>query len=244
MTQHQQKDKLRAIMEDNLNIDPTQKPIVEKYVDVRKLVLVEKPPTNTKIDILNQETITAAYALMDEKLNPMILNFASDKRPGGGCFNGSLAQEESLFYRSLYHLALPNNMYPLKDWDAIYSKNVEFIRDVDFNRIEPRIISCLAIAAVKNPVVLDLYPPIYSQQDEQLMIAKIESVFKIAAEHKHDSLVVGAFGCGVYNNPSILVAKMFLNAIKKYGGHFKKIVFAILDTKGHTIKIFKNVIQA
>ena len=244
------KDQLRSIMEENLEIEPgveyalfgsvpirqPKKPM--KYFDIRKLKLEEKPPTNTIISVINCDTAKAAYDLLeiktpgsDEKYNPMILNFASDKRPGGGCYNGSMAQEESLFYRSLYHLSLPQNMYPLKAFEAIYSPDVAFIRDLEYKIIPPKYISCLAIPAIRHPQFPDHTntKQIYSAADRETMTAKIEAVFKIAAEYKHDALVLGAFGCGVFRNPPEEVANIFDGAIKKYGGHFKKIVFAILD---------------
>lgn len=39
-------------------------------------------------------------------LNPLVLNMASPKRPGGGFRNGSAAQEENIFRRSNYFQVL------------------------------------------------------------------------------------------------------------------------------------------
>lgn len=242
------KDKMRAIMEENLDIEPTRQPPKPiKYFDIRKLKLEEKAPAPAmKPIIINCDTTKAAYDLLssgpDEKYNPLILNFASDKKPGGGCYNGSIAQEESLFYRSLYHLSLPQNMYPLKAFEAVYSPDVVFVRDLEYKIIAPKYISCLAIPAIRHPKFPDVTNThqLYSDADRETMTAKIEAVFKIAAEHKHDALVLGAFGCGVFRNPPEEVAKIFNQAIKKYGGHFKKIVFAILDRTGENINAFQK----
>lgn len=40
---------------------------------------------------------------------------------------------------------------------------------------------------------------------------KIDMIFKVGIKHDHKQLVLGALGCGVFNNPTEEVAKMFKN---------------------------------
>ncbi len=63
------------------------------------------------------------------------------------------------------------------------------------------------------------------------MEQKIDALFKVAIKNKHDSLILGALGCGVFKNPPEVVAELFRQAVVKYGCHFKKIGFAVLTTK-------------
>ena len=241
---------LVKIMEENLDVEPAERLPKSVKLDIRLLVKadtaneaksVDKTPS---ITVCNEDTAMAAYRLHDQGLNPLILNFASDKRPGGGCYNGARGQEECLFYRSLYHLTLAENMYPLKPCDVVYSPSVPFFRDADFRKIDKvRKLACLAVAAVRHPELTDDKTAYLLPQDKEMMRLKIEAVFHVAAKHKHKALVLGALGCGAFGNPAEQVAKMFQGAIAKYGHSFSHIVFAILDTSNdkHTIQTFQQV---
>lgn len=240
------KQQLIKIMEENLETEPTDPvPKSIKY-DIRRVR--EAPAANERkasVTVVNEDTATVAYQLLDQGLNPLVLNFASDKRPGGGCYNGAQAQEECLFYRSLYHLTLTENLYPLKPCDAVYSPSVPFIRDTEFRKTDRvRKLACLAIAAIRHPE-LDSKDQYALAHDKELMRLKIEAVFHIAAEHKHDALVLGAFGCGVFCNPPEQVALLFKEAIVQYGHSFSQIVFAVLDTSDtkNLFKLFQRVLE-
>jgi uncharacterized protein (TIGR02452 family) len=62
----------------------------------------------------------------------------------------------------------------------------------------------LACVALRKP---KLHDGKYSKDDYRVMTDKIESMFTIGVNQKHDSLVLGAFGCGVFYNPPAEVAK-------------------------------------
>jgi uncharacterized protein (TIGR02452 family) len=60
---------------------------------------------------------------------------------------------------------------------------------------------------------------------------KIGNVFSIAYHQKHDSLILSAFGCGVFRNPPKFthIANLFASVINQYAGFFDTVVFAIVD---------------
>jgi len=60
-----------------------------------------------------------------------------------------------------------------------------------------------------------------------LMDNKIDSMFRIAYQHNIEGLILGAFGCGAFSNPTETVIKLFNNAISQYDKCFKYIGFAI-----------------
>lgn len=62
------------------------------------------------------------------------------------------------------------------------------------------------------------------------MKQKIGLILDVASHHHHDSLVLGAFGCGAFNNPPKHVAQLFREALThpEYVGRFKKVVFGVL----------------
>jgi len=105
-------------------------------------------------------------------------------------------------------------------------------------------VSFVAVAAVRNPRLYndDTYASLY---DEAIMRAKIDAVFAIGAIHKHDSLILGPIGCGAFGNPPHVIANMFADSIAKYGMHFKRIVFAIFDSRNDgNLAVFQRVFRA
>jgi uncharacterized protein (TIGR02452 family) len=65
---------------------------------------------------------------------------------------------------------------------------------------------------------------------------KIRTIFRIALENNHDSMVLGAFGCGVFRLHSDEVAKLFCDVLNEseFKNRFKKLVFAIYEGKPST----------
>jgi uncharacterized protein (TIGR02452 family) len=119
-------------------------------------------------------------------------------------------------------------LYPLKDDEVLYSPEVTIIKDKrsnNYQMIKEVVVSMYACAALRKP---NLINGKYYDNDYQRMSDKIESMFIMGIAMKHDSLVLGAFGCGAFHNPPTEVAKIFSIMTKKYGKYFKKIGFAIL----------------
>lgn len=250
----------RSIMFENINLteeirqkypERIEKSINEsvKYGDVRKLDLPEcKSETDAVISIVNEDSADAGYYLQKQGLNPLVLNMASEISPGGGWRKGSTAQEESLFYRSLYYLALENRgYYPLDIYAGIYTPDVFFFRSrqLDGYKLlsyeDCSFISCVAMPALRKPTLNT--DGTYLDAEREVMIEKIRGIFKIAILNKHDSLVLGAFGCGAFGNNPVEVAKMFKEVLPDYSKYFKKIQFAILDYNGSkNLSIFKNIL--
>ena len=65
---------------------------------------------------------------------------------------------------------------------------------------------------------------------------KIRTILRIALDNNHDSLVLSALGCGVYDCKSEEVAKLFANVFEEeeFRNKFKKVTFAILETTDQT----------
>jgi len=183
------------------------------------------------IEVCNSDTFDLAIDYVNQGYYPMVLNMASAFKPGGGVANGKSAQEEELFRRSNSHLTHLPEWYPLETDAVIYSPEITICKNSRPNKykyIKEVKVAMIACAAIKCPKLINQK---YSVDDYACTYAKIESLFKIGICHGHDSLVLGALGCGVYYNPPAEVAEIFSIMVDKYGKYFKKIGFAILVVK-------------
>lgn len=229
------------------------------YDDLRRLKIEDfEAKESAQIRVVNGDTFDVARLLQEEGLSPLVLNMASCFKPGGGWRNGAKAQEESLFYRSTYAISLENCLdldtdrewrYPLKLYSGVYSPDIYVFRDnAKSNYTFMRKKDCfwvdmVAISALKRPKLTN--DGHLNEKDRLITYHKIEGIFKIALENGHDSLVLGALGCGAYQNPPEDVAKIFQMVIRHYERYFRRITFAIIDDKNSNgnLSIFKRIFQ-
>ena len=207
----------------------------------RQQMLSERARCSTSIRVANQTTLAGARDLLSESESPVLcLNFASAKNPGGGFLSGSQAQEESLARASaLYHCIHDQRGYYdvnracgtcLYTDHMIYSPDVPVFRDDDDQLIsDPYVISIVTSPAVNLGALLNNHPD-EADQVPEIMAARIEKVLSLAVSRGYDSLVLGAWGCGVFRNDPKSVASWFANALNgDFAGAFQRITFAVLD---------------
>lgn len=213
--------------------------------DVRTLDIFVSDQTKNKqiIEVKNMDTFDLAKEMLDNGFNPLVLNLASDIKPGGGWKNNKTAQEESLFFRSTYALSLDNelikqfmkitrndNFYPLEWYEEIYSPDIYVFKDSEYSKMKPKdyyYVNCLAAVGLRNPKYLS-NGKLKNEEDHNKLKEKIKGIFKIAKLKNHDCLVLGALGCGVFNNDPIHVSNLFKEVIEEYEcDRDFKIVFAV-----------------
>jgi uncharacterized protein (TIGR02452 family) len=200
----------------------------------------------TRFEVVNAGTLTAAARMLaDEPAGRVIaLNFASAKNPGGGFLSGSQAQEESLARASaLYRCLEPlREMYEfnrrgdscLYSDHMIYSPDVPvFRRDDDDALLEqPYLVSMITAPAVNAGAVRSNEPNAVAKI-EPVMRSRIAKVLAVAAHHGHRDIILGAWGCGVFQNSSDDVARWFAEQLRDpagpFAGVFERVVFAVLD---------------
>lgn len=186
------------------------------------------------VTVVNADTLTTANELVDEGLNPLVLNMASNICPGGGVKRGSRAQEEELFRRTNYDKCTNRKFYPIGNDQFIVTEDVTVVKDEAYNLLrDPFKLDFIAIAAIRQPA-LDYntsndQPQYMDDEDYKLMEQKIDAIFRYAAYQEKDSLVLGALGCGAFGNPCSRVANMFKEALERYRKYFVKITFAVLS---------------
>ncbi len=201
------------------------------------------PQVETSISVSNCTTFAAARSLIEAGYsNPLCLNFASAKNPGGGFLSGSQAQEECLARASALYESLATQMSyyevnrahssSLYTNHIIYSPRVPVFRtDDDALLQEPYFVSVVTSPAVNAGAVRKNEPSSVSLIP-QIMHTRIRSVLAVARKHGHDAIVLGAWGCGVFGNDPCDIATWFADAIfedSRFAGKFSRVVFGVLD---------------
>jgi len=175
------------------------------------------------------------------------------------CYMSTLPMSLYQFYNKAPHCLKTtiapflSNQYPMDiNFGGIYSKNVLFFRnDLDeyySYRTKTFTSSVITVASLSNREKNNYTDDerFYFNNDgflneEGLKIEKnkIRTIYRIALENGHDSLVLGAFGCGVYNLKSSEVSKLFKEILEEteFKNKFKKIIFAIYEGKGSSRKV-------
>lgn len=168
--------------------------------------------------------------------NPVGINMANKDFPGGGVIQGCPAQEEALCRRSNHYLGLITQTYPLPEFGGVYCPGISVFRDDEAHKYafmdKPEMVNLVAIAAYDlrgNPDTT--YETMKADQNfVDGTKLKIRNMLRIMAMKGHETLVLGAFGCGAFQNPPRLMAELFREIFQdpEFEGRFKHVDFAIL----------------
>lgn len=198
---------------------------------------VERREQTTEVIVADMKTFDAALKYREGKT--CVLNFASFKNPGGGFLKGEVAQEEYLCQNStLYNVLSQFTSYYEKNrlntndalyWNrAIYSPGIVVLP----SEVKVDVLSCAA-PNIKASRMID-------SKKVQAVISRIKFVLDILEKEWCDTVILGAFGCGVFGNDPRFVAKIFRSQGVLHRG-FKRVVFAILNSKSVNHRAFEEV---
>lgn len=198
---------------------------------------VTKREQPTEVVVTDMKTLDAALEYKEGKT--CVLNFASFKNPGGGFLRGAVAQEEYLCQNStLYNVLSKFPAYYEKNrvntndalyWNrAIYSPGIVVLP----SEVKVDVLSCAA-PNIKASRMID-------SKKVQAVISRIKFVLDILEKEACDTVILGAFGCGVFGNDPRFVAKTFRSQGVLHRG-FKRVVFAIPNSKSVNHRAFEEV---
>ncbi len=245
-----------------LEADEFSAPTREKYSDKAKVVVSKKRSYEAASHYKNYKTC--------------VHNFASATTPGGGVVKGSSAQEECLCRCSTLYFNLnspdmwagfytPHIMTqdPVHNDDCIYTQGVVVIKTDTASPVlmkeedwySVNVITCAApnlrqmpsnsmntCDGIKKVKMLD--------EDLQALHEKrLTRIMDIALAEGNEAIILGAFGCGAFENNPEVVAKATKNVIEKYLYSFKAIEFAVYcsprDESNYEIfnRMFGNMIE-
>jgi uncharacterized protein (TIGR02452 family) len=207
------------------------------------VLLSQKTRQETTISVTNETTLQAAQRLVSQYGRVFCLNFASAKNAGGGFLGGSQAQEESLARSSGLYVCIESQHEYYSTNRAcgtclytnymIYSPKVPVLRTDDGNLLDaPYLCSFLTAPAVNAGAVLANEKD-NARQIEPVMRQRIEKVLEVALAKGYEVLLLGAWGCGVFQNNPKDIAQYFKDILvenPQWKGIFKHIVFAVYDS--------------
>ena len=224
------------------------------YPDNNGTKVVPGTAKETKIIVEDIDSVSAIYKYdnrrrEEEPYNKIcVLNFASYKNPGGAFLNGAIAQEEALCHESnlypvisafmdqFYNPNKKNLNKALYNNNLIYSPNVVFLKDY--------MLFCDVItAAAPNKKAAQKYCNVTSEEVNKIMKERIDHVLFAAYQNRVDTLILGAYGCGVFGNNPTDVAHIFNHYLqKKYKNIFSIVIFAIPKGRNdRNFDAFKNI---
>ncbi|MGI9212379.1 MAG: TIGR02452 family protein [Methylococcaceae bacterium] len=187
----------------------------------------------TLVQIANESSLMAAHRLYKQGQKPLVLSFADGEEPGGYFLEFRGSQEQALCRSSALYVTLKgDDMYEAHrnrslpdatDW-AIYSPDVPVFRDDKGKKLEEpypvTFISCVA------PYV----PSVGQPESGNLLEQRIHRILDIAHAYGHTALVLGAWGCGNFENDVYRTAVDFRMALEgPYSLCFEEVIFAIVD---------------
>jgi uncharacterized protein (TIGR02452 family) len=187
------------------------------------------------VEVTHESTLAAVRRIGGDVA---ALVFASAKNPGGGFLGGAEAQEESLARASALYPCqrsapefydFHRHQGDLRYSDhVIYSPGVPVFRD-DKGRLldEPHRTAFLTAAAPNLGAILRNQPE-HADDVPAVLHRRAGRVLRIAALHGHRTLVLGAWGCGVFRNMPAVVARAFADALRE-APYFDRVVFAVYD---------------
>ena len=214
---------------------------------------------DTEIAVTGDRSFQAAMRLVSE--NPgskvAVMNFANAFYAGGAVENGAGAQEECLcrtstLYPLLYRKSLRDSFYkyhhdknsPMASDSLIYTEGVVICKtDEDLPQRMAREdwveVDVITIAAPdlrgSGNMHFDLVNGGASMHDAELFgyhVKRAIHMLTVAAAKGADVLVLGAFGCGAFQNNPEVVARAYKVAIQEFPKVFKKIEFAVFCPPG------------
>lgn len=223
-----------------------------------------------KVVVSKKRTYEAAAGYKGQHV--AVHNFASASNPGGGVVNGASAQEECLcrcsgLYFNLNTRAMWDGFYqphrdahdPIHNDDIIYTPGVtvfktdtampEFMPESDWYDVD--VITCAAPNLRNQPSNKYNTGDGNKQtvmKDKDLLALhekRLRRILEVALSEGCDTIILGAFGCGAFQNNPEVVAQANRNVIKDYLHAFKNIEFAVycLPRDDRNFKIFERVLK-
>lgn len=222
----------------------------QQLLDLIQEALPKTPKNQTEFVVNTLTTLDSVREEYSTDPNLVCLNFASAKNPGGGFLNGSQAQEESIARATgLYPCQLKAENYYKENRNfssclytdyIIYSPNVPIIKDEQGVLLDEPVFSAMITAPAVNAGAVQRNEPQNVKKITLFMQRRMDMVLAICKQKQHETLILGAWGCGVFQNEPAVIAALFKELLLgKYKNQFKRVVFSIYAKEERFIQPFR-----
>lgn len=222
---------------------------IKKSVDETMMYTFEVPDgvpmRHLETHVLFEEKDSVSAIFENRKGKAAVLNFASYKNPGGMFINGSKAQEECLCHESFLYNVL--RQFPdYYDWNnkhknrALYENRALYTPNVIFERDNEAVVCDVITCAAPNFTAAEGYCHVSKEENLKVLEDRIDFVLGVAQNNHVDTLILGAYGCGVFGQKASEVAKIFYDLLSTKYLCFEKVVFAIPEDKTENYEHFKK----
>jgi uncharacterized protein (TIGR02452 family) len=212
-----------------------------------------KPHSNRSVVLVTRHsTLQCLISVSSEQKKIALLNFASAKNAGGGFLGGSQAQEESLARSSsLYPTLIQNKKYYESNKRApntfyidnlIYSPQVVFFKNDEGKYLDHYVKADVITMPAVNKGALKFVDEQVQREIDDVMKQRIRYVLAVSEKNNVDTLILGAWGCGVFRNNPQNIADNFRHVLTENPGFdVPRIIFAIFDRGGETYHAFESL---
>lgn len=194
---------------------------------------------------LAMDTVTAIFYISSIRGSDKIaaLNFASFKNPGGMFLAGSKAQEECL--------CMDSTLYPVLDSfrdtyyepnkkllnRALYTDRALYTPDVIFESKELTVKADIITCAAPNKYAAQKYQNVSDAENTEVLKNRLLFIRDIVNDQDIDTLILGAFGCGVFGQDPKQVATLMHEVFSTACA--TNIVYAV-PGRDFTAKVFED----
>lgn len=194
---------------------------------IRSSAINHSPGKTEDIEIILSDSVDASIRAFEAGNKVTLLNFASYKNPGGKFLDGSSAQEESICHKSnLYNVLSSEKLKEYYEWNnlhknkALYKNRALYTPDIIFdNAYKIDVITC----AAPNFSAASKYMSVTEEENSKVLKDRIDFLLNVISEFNTDTLILGAWGCGVFGQNPAEVARLFKEALNTH--EFKKSYF-------------------
>lgn len=195
-------------------------------------------PRRRLIIIDDKDSVSALLKYRGRK--SAVLNFASFKNPGGGFLKGRTTQEESLCHASTLYNVLSGCMLYYKEnraiqQNALYADRLLYTPDIVFPQGDT-IVKCDVLTCAAPNWRYAFKEGISYEDNLRALESRIQHIAAVIIDQGIDTIILGAFGCGVFRQDPKVVAELFNKYI-----YCATAVYSVPDVASENHRAFAKV---